>query len=170
MRKGGWVSLRALLLPIGVGGALLWFWQSLGISLCLAAIFVLASIVPLCWNLARWRGSYLLAWTALYAPFVATASYTVAWVPCDHCKLSVWAALPYGPGLMPVGTAWELLNLPRPSDTLWFASAFCVSIATLVAMTWLLRGRSLWLKMAIAAVAASYSSFAAAVVLAMTRM
>lgn len=168
--QGGWFSLRTPVLSIGVGASLLWVWQSLGISHCLAALFVLASIVPLFSNRASWRGLYLLAWSALYMPFVAMASYTLVWVPCEHCKMSVWAVFPYGPGLMPVGTAWELLKLPRPSNAAWFASALCVSIAMLVGMTWLLRGRSVWLKIAVVAVAASYTSFAAAVVLAMTRM
>lgn len=165
----GQFSLRTLFLAMSLVAGLAWVWRALGIGLCLTGIFALASLVPLAWRRATWRRQYLVAWAALYAPFFAMASYTLAWVPCDHCKTTVWSMLPYGPGLMPVGWAWQVFHHSRPPDGPWFAASLCVSMVTLAVLIWLLR-RRIWLGIAMLSVTAAYTSFAAAVLLAMVRM
>lgn len=53
-----------------------------------------------------------LASLAVYGPFVLMAAYTLAAVPCGHCKKAAWMVLPCAPALIPMDAAVRWLH-PR---------------------------------------------------------
>lgn len=162
-------SLRMLVVAISLVAVLFGIGRTIGFGIGLTIAFFAASIVPFAWRRATWRRGYGLAWSALYLPFVVTAVFTLLYVPCDHCKETTWSLLPCGPGLIPVGLVVRLLRLSNPVEQLWFTSAFFVSAAGLVAMTWLLARLPPWTRIATVLLVTGGSSVAAYLMLAMIR-
>jgi hypothetical protein len=89
-----------------------------------------------------WRAAAGLSLTAVYAPFILMATYTLLFVPCAHCKKAAWMLLPWAPGLVPLELSRQALNLEQMPEALTFALSFSVSVALVLGLAWLAqRGR-----------------------------
>lgn len=162
-------SLRALLLLVSASAVLLASWRAFGQIVAIGILIAVLFAIPIAATKGSWKRAYLLACLAVYGPFIAMATYTLLYVSCSHCKAAAWIMLPCGPGLVPVEIARRWLDLPRPSDTLWFAVALFVSGAMVIGLAWLIRRRSWWWRALSAAAAMTYGTFAAIGILAAIR-
>lgn len=162
-------SLRALLLLVSASAVLLASWRAFGPTAAISVLMAALLAILIAARNGSWKRAYLLACLAVYGPFIVMATYTLLYVSCSHCKSAAWMVLPYGPGLVPVEVARRWLDLPRPSDTLWFAVALFVSGAMVIGLAWLIRRRSWWWRALSAAAALTYGTFAAIGILAAIR-
>ncbi|MEX2119379.1 MAG: hypothetical protein WD847_07280 [Pirellulales bacterium] len=162
-------SLRALLLLVSASAVLLASWRAFGPTVALGILIAVLLTLPIATRNGSWKRAYLLACLAVYGPFIVMAAYTQLYVSCSHCKSAAWMLLPYGPGLVPVEVVRRWLDLPRPSDTVWFAVAVFVSGAMVIALAWLIQRRRWWWRALSAAVALTYGTLAAIGILAAIR-
>ncbi|MGD9858415.1 MAG: hypothetical protein AB7U20_26035 [Planctomycetaceae bacterium] len=111
----------------------------------------------------------LLAGLAVYGPQLVMAGYTLAYVSCSHCKQTVCLLLPVGPGLIAAELGRRLVGLPRPADSVWFASGTLISLAIWGLLAAALRtGRPIWTFL-VSGLVLTVCIYAAAVTLALTR-
>ena len=102
-----------------------------------------------------------LSCVAVYGPFVVMALYTLMFVSCSHCKATAWKLLPCAPGLIFVELGRASLDVSRPDDGVWFALAAIVSLAIVLALSWLLQygPRTRWVSLGVAVAAFSLVAF-----------
>ncbi|MEX0714694.1 MAG: hypothetical protein WD278_20315 [Pirellulales bacterium] len=162
-------SLRALLLLVSASAVLLASWRAFGLTAAISILMAVLLAIPIAATKPSWKRAYLLSCLTMYGPFIAMATYTLLHVSCSHCKAAAWMVLPCGPGLVPVELARGWLDLPRPSDTVWFAAALFVSGAMVIVLAWLIRRRRWWWRALSAAAAMTYGTFAAIGILAAIR-
>ena len=86
-----------------------------------------------------WKRALGISCASVYGPFVVTALYTFFFVPCSHCKLSVWTLLPWGPGLVAVELARLVSNASRPPDAVTFALSFIATMLFVAALAFFIR-------------------------------
>lgn len=160
-------SLRAFLTLVAVAAATCAVWRMGGpeaaLGLTLAATCIGTSIV------APWatRRAYVLAWGAVYGPFLAMACYASLRVACNHCQGTSWTLLPGGPGIVVAEAARYAMRVP-PSFEVRFAGGFLVSCLAVAALALVGAKRPRSGAIAAAAVCVA-SSVAAAIVLAAIR-
>jgi hypothetical protein len=86
-----------------------------------------------------------MAWTlgAAYLPLLAMCLYTLGWVGCSHCKVTVWQLSPIGPGLFLWHLTRAVVDLPRLSDgiELTVAIVLTLPLLTLLAAAFHFSGR-----------------------------
>ena len=81
----------------------------------------------------------------VYGPFLAMALYTLLFVPCPHCKRTVWETLPISPGLPLSWLALSRIGYPHTLVAVCFASAaLTLLMVTAVACALRQGGRLKW--------------------------
>jgi hypothetical protein len=162
-------SLRTLLLLVLASAVLLGAWRALGTAAMLGLLFATLSAIPLATLNGPWKRAYLVSWSALYGPFLAMAAYVLLYVSCSHCQATAWTLLPSAPGLIPVEVARRAFDLPRSSDTVWFAVSLLVSALMVTLLSWQIRRRSRWWRALSVGAALALCSCGAVAILALIR-
>ncbi len=121
-------SLRTLFVLVLASAVVFGVGRVLGMMVLWGLVFATLWAVPLVILKRSSKLAYVLAWSAVYAPFVAMAVYTLSFVDCSHCTATAWMLLPYAPGLLLVELARRPLDLPRPPEELWFAISFIAAV------------------------------------------
>ena len=162
-------SLRALLWLTLFVAVSLASWRAFGgmalWGLPAAALLAAAAAGPC----RSWKRAWLFSGLAVYGPFAAMGVYTLQFVSCSHCKATVWTMFPSAPGILPVDLVRRWLDVPRPSDEIWFAAGMAFSALLLTAVAWLVRRRSRLLRACSIAATLVYGALAAVVILAVIR-
>jgi hypothetical protein len=162
-------SLRALLGLMLIVAVTLASWRAFGAmvlwGLPAAALLAAVSAGPC----RGWKWACLLSGLTVYGPFAAMGIYTLMFVSCSHCKAAVWTVFPSAPGILPVDLVRRWLDLPRPTDAVWFLAGMACSAVLLAAVAWLVQRNSRWLRAFSAAATLAYCTFAAIVILAIIR-
>lgn len=106
-----------------------------GAPAVVGAVFVSLGAAPLALGSLSARWAYLVAWQAVYAPFVALALFLTIFVPCAHCKASGWIVLPAGPGLAVYHIVRSWLRIGAGDDALQLGGSMLISMLVVAALT-----------------------------------
>jgi hypothetical protein len=163
-------SLRALLVVVTLCAVMAAAWRVVGGSEFLqTVVFVAASAVLAILFRGPWRRAYLLAYGAVYGPFVVMAVYMTLYAECLHCKAAAWTMFPYGPGFVTGELARSLWGIHLPWGVLRIALAVSVSVGMVAALTWFVKCLGRWWRIAILVVVAAFCSFCAFGLMALIR-
>jgi hypothetical protein len=131
--------------------------------------FVALSAMPLLMLAGASKRAYLVAWLAVYAPFVVMATYTYFFVACSHCKEAAWAVLPYAPGMIPFELAHHWFDMPRLYGLIAQGAGLSFSVVVVALLTPMVYYRGVWLRTLSVVVTLLVFSFCAFVVLSLIR-
>ena len=165
---GRWrISLRGLLLITFACAVLGAIFRVYGVY----AFFITAAMPLAAWFAVSLRGfgwqPIALATLAVYGPFIAMATYTLAFIPCDHCKLATWEVLPYAPAMLPMEFARLGFELKEPARFVWLGTNVALSVLLILALARVIRRRRPWLTAPVVLVALAVFSFEAYLLLAL---
>jgi len=73
----------------------------------------------------------VLAFVAVYGPFLLMAHYMLAFVACSHCKAAAWKMLPVGPALVLSFVMRDVLPIGQLDGGVTYFVAIVVSLATI---------------------------------------
>jgi hypothetical protein len=145
-------------------------WRLLGsLALVLAILFVSASALPGIFLAGLWRRAYVLAYSAVYGPFVVMATYVLLYVECTHCKTAAWQMLPCGPGIILSEIVRRVAGLSRLDGTMELGVALMLSAAMVAGVTLVLRNVGRLWQVVVGVTVAAFTSFCALVLMALIR-
>lgn len=162
-------SLRSLMLATVVCAVLLVVARIIGANLFLWFAFIALALGPLFFLAKAGKTAHLLAMLTVYGPFVAMATYTLAFVDSSHCKKTTWALLPFEPGIVPYEFARHWLDFSRADENVTFVLCFVISALFALGLAWVFRTRAIWWQVPCAVAMLALGVFGAVVVLAMLR-